>query len=658
MTHGMAVDESPSYVTLPPDLGQVQCSGMSTVDASVLNMSMVCVPGPAASPSLLVPHVLCGASASATAAASASSRKSASATSLKAGTVSVEDQRIELEVLIESVVITRRKLERALSGDRAATALSAFDLKPIDMMYGSVIDMGEALRANLSVVGPVVLDRLRQREQELRESKKELEKLWSTKRFVRKDGVVNSPRSWLRRELVAELLAAEKSAAAARVAGSVAAVLAEAGTADGKDADAAAAGVEDKDDKDVTMEDAAGCSSDKVGDVSSERATVVKYRVDEKDVDDRTVVTSMLVSQKENAQVLFDLLAFMLDWELDEDAGAKRVCDLMRDVYTAVRSRGPGGVVYADEYLYHIVRLVSALSERIGYILSHDYDGVAVTRVLEAVSAVLEGSMSMVAWEQVCAEVYGDGRRWEVLLADFPILLRRFAAQAIKLDRRALAMALFDLAKAQASGNSVRETMMEDYQSKAMDLVLGPNVDDAPAGHLVRISVGDTVEPSAVDRRKPEEFGALLSYEIVRRPAVAEWLPFSASDKTAEAEVPEVAKFASLLQRYAMRTKKRSVADANVESDAGVVLLLGLGARVHVHSGRLSYIADTEDVFARAKRRRRERTNPSATKDAVLFHNWLERGGRTGNPTHGMNGSAGGSHAATDPVHTQLAAVE
>jgi hypothetical protein len=542
----------------------------------------------------------------------------------------VEDQRLELDVLIDSVGLTIKKLERALSGDRSAPPLSAFDLRSVDVLYGPACDMGEVLRASVAVVGPVVLPRLRQREQELRQSRKALEKIWATNRFVKADRVVSSPRSWLRRELVAELVECEKGAVAVDAA-------AGAAPAEGAQGGAAA---------------------------------------DERGAQARPALTTTVVVQEANAQLMFEMLDFMLGWEVEDgdgtDGGAQAaaVATLVRKVHALLCGRGRGGSLFVDEFLYQFVRLVSALSERIGYILSHDYDGVAVAKVVDAVYAVLDGSLSMVGWEEVCRDVYGEGRRWEVLLVDLPVLLRRFVAQAMKLGRREVAMELLKLALQQGNGGGGgggggAGAHGDGYKGQAMSIVLGPGPDDVAVGHLIHVSIGAVAEASTEDPRKPDELGLAVTYGIERKTPPVEWVPLAWSEAgSSDAEGDGVAKFAAYLERVRVRSQKRGQKRGRQERSDDGVRVSGLDVRVHLSSGRRSYVKDTEDVFAR-KRRRPSVGDPSATKAAVRFRNWLDKSGATAAAATGAAAAAasadvtaGTAEAGPSPAPPPVAAVK
>jgi Paired amphipathic helix repeat len=608
LAHGMAVDKSPSYVALPADFGGMQCSGMTANDMSVLNNAVMCVPGRKAKlsllrdpPSSMVSSVV-GVPSAMPESASVGG-KAAKGLIVQPGPLSMDDQRIEVELLIESMSLAVKKIERVLSGDRAAPALTAFDLRPLDQIYASTLDMSEAIRAHPAVVGPVVVARLKQRLVDLRESKKTIDQLMTTKRFTRLGSPYNQPRSWLRRELINDLLADEKAAMKVRVSPT------------GKD-----------------------------GGVIGDHTKPVDAAPNG--------VNILFVDSEENRAILFDMLSFMLEWELGEqDKQAAHVRNAISTINGLLTSGGRGGTIYVDVYLCHMLQLMSELSQRIGYILSHDYDGVSADRVLDALTSVLEGAMSLVVWEEVCCDVYGKGRRWELLLPDLPILLRRFVAQAIKLPHRAIANMLVELATGDKTSAGVVAAMGLDepsaantgddaaYRRTASKIVhVGKAVTEKL---LICVTILDAVPLGKDDLRKTEEIGNVISMNIVRKSQAEKFVTLDTlSDIAPSADTrPKLTQFARYLEKHALRAKKRrrgateedSSAPASASVDAytdiyGMVVLDGLDVRVAASSGTLHYIEGGEDILFRRKRARVERSLPvgSETREARQFRAWVQ----------------------------------
>lgn len=603
--HGKGLEDSPSYMNLPSDYGKLSCSGMTPEDASVLNDSLVCMTGTSGYRSLLgnrksdQPHALTrdikqeyirknDASVSVLPLSYVSSRPN------------VEDQRVELDMLIESMSVTIKKLDRALCGDKGVPPLTANDVKPIDALYGSAFDMGDATRVSPGVVGPIVLDRMKQRESELRESRKELTKLWSTKRFTKVESLCSFPRSWLRRELLAEL---PLNKVAREFAGE---------------------NVELRENISLHVTNKQVCAAQKE-------------------------LRTTLVSTEENAEIIFELLGFMIEWELTDEGDALSVMELLRDMHSLLVSGGVENAFYGDEYLYQMVRLISAVSERVGYILSHDYDGVAVQRILETITSVLEGSTSMVEWEDSCLGTYGVGRRWEDLLIDFPILLKRFALQAIKLVRRELSTKLVRIAQSyrrSAEQRGVRDCAdrgkddcddsgcsPDAYRSAVVDALVAHDADKKAKNPLVCMRFSPTTV-AAGDRRKDDELGVDIVYSVVPEPSFLKWIRLENTSTVALLErSSSLARFSRILGKY--RDKERtsrymekpgSGRLEKKQSAAQIIWLKGLDARVHSESGKMNYVLGSEDFFYRKRRPGGKSVNgrdPTSTREAANFQEWL-----------------------------------
>lgn len=620
LKHGMAVDGSPSYISLPTDFAGLQCSGMSPGDAAVLNSNVVCVSGSAGQRTLLghestaevanireLPRdVRTGriASRKALSADQTKTREPAAASPNAVKRPLVEDQRMELDVLIESLGATIRKLERLISGERNAPALSPFELRPVDVIYGPAFDMSEAIRSNPTVVVPVVVARLKQRESDLRESKKELEKLWGTKRFTQCADADASPRSWTRKELVGELPPEPVG-----VGGQDTAV---AGQAD------VPADVE--------------CHP-----LPNSGETKHRFR-------------SILVTDEDNVSVLFKLLEFMIAWEVDGDSAAPAIMDVVKRIHTLLSRRGCSGVLFADEHLFHMTVLISALSERIDYILSHDYDGVTVTRILETVTLVLSGSLSLVGWEEACLDAYGSGRRWETLLVDFPILLRRFMVQASKLPRRSLARAMLDMADKHCGSEASMEDVAgidNSYRNEAVQLIYKSSTE---LGNLISIKFAQMTQQD-FPGLDSDEARLVLEHNLVRKPEPEKWRGLEAEEADEGLSEPPATQLTRFVRRQVrVRSRKRSAPDGSADRDDEGLLVRkdSLDIRLSPESGNLCYVGGTEDLLWRKRRRvdpSNATRNAAVPRAAARFRSWHSARLSDVGPPPQAKASAGNSHA-------------
>jgi hypothetical protein len=602
LMHGSSVEKSPSYMRLPADLGSLQCSGMTANDASVLNNSLICVSGidslrtlnratgagtPAVRSISLNPEMDRQTSGICSSRFKRKMFPSCISTS-NAKRPRIEDQRVELEVLIGSIHSTVTKLERLISGERNFPPMTVFDLRTVDLIYGASYDMSEAIRANPAVVVPVVLARLRQRENDLRESKQDLDKLWGTKRFTQVPEQVDFPRAWICSELVTELLQSEGIESAIVSRGFEG------------EANLSATG------QDLLHEN--GTSKPK------------SHRHQSR------ILSSTLVWEGDNVQVLWDFLHFMIEWQVADEQTARLIVERVQRVHRSLVQRGLRGVLFADEHLYCMIRLLSAVSERIGYILSHDYDDVTVARIAKAVTSVLEGSMTMVEWEKVCINAYGKGRRWEYLLTDFPILLKRLMAQAASLVKKDLARNMLDLLTRSLADTENDDGAVDEYRAAAVKAVYE---DGCNHGHLIRVSIDDAIDEDTDDPRKPGEIGLNLTYTIVRKAEMVRWISLN-PDSNPETEtrlkaLPFSRYVARLSDLKDQGLESRKAPFYKTSEVCDIVQDNGLDVRVDVKSGILNFVSGTQDYFFRNRRRPwSSSVDPWNTKAARQFEKWLE----------------------------------
>jgi hypothetical protein len=302
-------------------------------------------------------------------------------------------------------------------------------------------------------------------------------------------------------------------------------------------------------------------------------------------------------------------------------------------VHVLLVQRGLEGVLFADELLYCTV-LLSAASERIGYILSHDYDGVTVSRIAKAVTSVLEGSMTMVEWENVCISAYGRGRRWEYLLADFPILLKRLMSQAVSLAKSDISRTMLDLASRPPVDGKRDDGAVTEYRAAAVKAIYEDGCD---RGYLIRISIDDALDNDSDDPRKPGEIGLDLTYDIVKKVDMDRWVSLNLHINAPETETRlkalPFAQFVARLSDLKDRGSERRRAIYKTSENCDTVQDDGLDVRVNVKSGVLNFVSGTQDYFYRNRRRvLPSNVDPWNTKAARQFEIWLEARLSTGIP--------------------------
>lgn len=228
-SHGKPVADNDFYMTLPADLSSMHCSGRTENDQSVLNDSYV-LKGDTSGRSLiddglrnaglarfgrLSIHAQPGSRGSkpplpptrAVAAADALSSPRTVQSPPPSAPMCIEDQRLEIELMIERAKSTIQKLDKLESGELQSSDICPVDVKPIEMIYTDMaVDVVEVLRINPMRTAGVIASRLRQRVKEWMESRANLEKIWKSKRFSRRDPMSDIPRNWKRPELVRDVV--------------------------------------------------------------------------------------------------------------------------------------------------------------------------------------------------------------------------------------------------------------------------------------------------------------------------------------------------------------------------------------------------------------------------------------------------------------------
>lgn len=603
--HGTSIADSKSYVTLPSDLGTIQSSGMTADDRSVLNH--MCVSRPNGGPATLLGS---GGSKRKEQHKSAGSRAQLglkslpavpSGTSLttdvpssprtvrngfgKSAHTGVEDQRVDLDLLITRAENTVMKLERLVKGDiRNISSLTAIDLQPIELIYrDSSIDIIEVLRSTPGVTAQVVLVRLKQRLVDWKASQKRVEQVWKSKRFSFGIGPGDYPRTWHRSELVDELMSSVPQLDGDR------------------------------------KQDC--CSKDKA----------VAHTIQQET--QQVPVILDLVCSDDNVEHVCDLLWFMFEWEADSSAEADSVLDVIERVYKQIREAQKFKYsVFADEHLYVFVRLLAETSQRVGYILEHNYDGVAVDSITRKLKEVLSGNIALSAYDEHCKRLFGEGRRWETLLCDFPIILKRLCASALKMPSRELANDLLALVEESSrSRNEVREN--QDRDAMDIDGKELPGLDDAKAKlqasadststlrkavaltssastELFEIIVSErllsTHEDLAKSReaRKAGERGLVVGFRHLPKETAAQFKHFDVDKQNSSNPSLSDSSFLSQINRAKKKERRWRVKRPRSHYLTDVIREDGLDVRTNEDSGQLFFVSGTEDFFMRKRKRR------------------------------------------------------
>ncbi len=212
-----------SYAKYPDDLGGVQCSGMTEKDREVLNCTVgIAKGGPRmldhdslhSSPDrhVSLEQVLQeGRKLRGPRVSDASDSSPRSPTAVlddgpKVQQLTVEEQRVEMDVLIGSCDSTLRKLEQILAGEKTTDELTSHDLWPIELMYNdSFKEFEQLLRSSNEQAVRTVTARLQNRRKEWAEARNRMEQVWRTHRF----GGDGRRRKYTRAEFVEEIKAVE-----------------------------------------------------------------------------------------------------------------------------------------------------------------------------------------------------------------------------------------------------------------------------------------------------------------------------------------------------------------------------------------------------------------------------------------------------------------
>lgn len=586
--YGTALAETKSYAALPSDIGAIQSSGMTAEDRSVLNH--LCVSAASGGPMRLHDDDSSkpgadGRDSSILEQRAGPQGKSAisngvmttphsgdlpdSPRTVRNGNLGVEDERVELDLLIARAENTIAKLERFIRGElRSIASLTALDMKPVELIYRD---------SGIDIV-----------------------------EVLRSSPNVTAPVVLTRlRQRLSDWHGSRKK-----------------------------------------MEDIWKTKRFAKGNMPSDRPpswqrrelvkqlqAFVKPRIE--DPANRSVckLNCDLVHNQENMDVLFDLLWYIFEWEADTADEADRGLKFLERVYDVVkRALQSGESIFADDYLYVCVRLMAEASQRIGYVLERNYDGVAVQRTIEKVRKVLGGKCDLLSFDDHCKNTYGEGRRWETLLCDFPVILKRLGSAALKIPNRQLPRELLDLLgddkdgknksgsceqnispmKIDGEDNSNKETgngltKADSSERRMKRLRAAISLTSSAGCSLFEICVSReplNASPEWKEQRmksKPGERGVVLSFQYLPKETAAQFsrLVLSTGDGDAKQRRSSFERYLRRALKTARRTKLQARRDLEtLQHD-------GLDVRENNASNAIHYVAGTEDFFMRTGRKRK-----------------------------------------------------
>lgn len=637
--HGKPVGENGSYMTLPADIGSMQCSGMTADDRSVLNdiyilkgntsgrsliddgltkaglvefgkRPMKPYPGISGSKPPLPPI------RSPVAEVLSSPRTVRSAP--PSAPICIEDQRLEIELMIARAKSTIQKLDKLESGELQSSDLCAVDVKPIEMIYADVaVDVVEVLRVNPMRTAGVIAKRLRQRVKDWTESKGNLEKIWKSKRFSRRDPKSDVPRNWKRPEMVRDVIDEGKKRG------------------------------------------------------ESERRAKKFLSVD-------------LVCEDKNLSLICDILWFAFEWEATDVEEADKGLEVIEQVYHLLQQAcALSRKMYVDDYLYAYMRLIAETSTRVQFLLEVTKEEDQLRRYVDCAKDVLGGDATTLEYDDFCEKMFSGVEKWEEYLCDFPLICKRLAESALKLSRRHPALDLLEMAR-----KSVKKALEEDEKghSKAMEVEqegaqarsgrseacagdesstrcemdiakddenAGERGRDAQGDHAMEDSDGTRLKSGCMVARESAEDKAFEELQKARRLVNdAEGYLFElkgsryadakdeARRKTLKLTFRHIGKsdacqfrqlnmeqdgtektVVSTLTRYLKRAKKRKLQHDMVHGGCGraedmdVYVVDALDVRVNERGG-LMYVQGTEDFFMNGKFKRRKTANEASHRAA------------------------------------------
>lgn len=592
---GGAVAGSASYAVLPADIGNVEGSGMTASDRSVLNHNVVSKGGGGLKEIVKDESQRRGSGSKRTSSGSrgdnggnkeggtgggggASAGGAIEAVNSPRGVKSglsknyefgLEDQRMEIDLLISRAENTVGKLRKVERGEiRNISSLNPVDLKPVEMIYPErSMDMLDMLKNNASVVLPIVMSRLKERIADWQVSRKNLESIWKSKRFgLRKDVVI---RSWKRSELLEDLIC-----------------------------------------------DGGGDDSTVGGSSSSGGGTV---RVDESEKCGKRCVEGELVCEDENLNFIIEVLWFGFEWAAghrEDSKSADEGVDLIDRVYMLLqRCEKRKRQIYICEYLYEYMRLVAEASTRVKFIMDKDKQERRLAgEMIENVKTVLNGSIKLTIYDQRCAKLFGTDKGWEEKLGDLTLILKRLSEAATGILKRKSAMELLKAAEEYVVGDGGDGEGGRCRLRKTMDIAERYNVEVLKVGArlLGEQKVRDD-KGSKKDVVKERRLGLEFVYIPKHCAGQFERLDVdmaSGGDATGgggddgagsgDIEVDQGSVIGRFAERCKRRMRRKGLLDADGKFDERQICIGKLDVRVNDKTGEYCFVAGSWSFFMRA----------------------------------------------------------
>lgn len=574
--YGTQLYGTAAYMALPSDVGPIQCSGMTPDDRSVLNH--LCVSRSKLDRKTLLsddPKMASGVTGVDTnqrggvaegtvaskgtnssvleAAESPRSPRTVVGSPIGMPNLSIEEQRIELDLLIARAERTATKLEQIGRGDIRHSALTAVDLRPIELVYvENGLGLLDLLRSNPTVTAPVVLARLRQRISDWQVSRKKMEKIWKSNMFNKKNHRTDAPRTWRRAELVTDAIELSSTEFSQ------------------KEAD--------------------------------DRFHIKSEILDEND--NLSVICDILwyaFEWEANHLAEADRALEFLD-------RVYRVCR---------RAKQSGQSILLDGYMYWYIRLLGEASMRVRYIVEHNMDSLTADSLVHQVKEVLGGTVSLPDYDDHCKKLYGENAEWADLLGDFPLVCKRLAEAALRIPKKESAEKLLSMAEkalnvvrkaedGQSDGVKDRMDVDSGEQNGTVALGSGDMIADTKtlrkAILIMRDTDGELFEVKAMKHANNSRM------EGSRDNCITLGLRHVASDcakqfdKLAMDDLMEDT-IKSNLTKYINRAKRKKrkfeLTTRKDPDDKKIAVRDNMDVRVNEETGRVSYVQGTEYVMVR-----------------------------------------------------------
>lgn len=644
--YGTEIAESSSYMALPSDLGAIPCSGMSGKDRDVLNHMCISrgnvtgVPlieydqgpqppnGSARRKAISRQHPPVTGRAGQGGSCGLTGNGSGSPRTVQNGygvvtPLSIEDQRVELALIISQAENTIGKLERFRKGEiRSITSLSSLDLKPIELIYKDAsCDILEVLRSNPVVTVPVIFERLEQRLLEWQVSRKKLERIWKSKRFCRKNEVIDAPRTWRRGELVGELKMLHEGLSLSKKEHKCdKGVNSEKGrkekNMDNEDSECGKQADVGQSDKDTSKNDNY-CGKDV--DAGKEKKSVIGPR--------SKSMQRFLICEDKNLSLICDILWYAFEWEANCAEEADQGLEFLeRTYYVLQKLEEDENRFYMDEHLYVYIRLISEASVRVNYVLEQRSE--RIEKLINGVKDVLGGMISLPMYDEICMKLFGESDEWEEVLGDLPLIFKRLAGSARKIWQRRNAKELLKLAeinvlgKGKAGKNDDGDVNMteaaagvskEESENSSKRLRKAIMLTGETNGEVIEMQI--EVESEVCKEDEVEEQTGLrnggkrlvLSMRYVPRGTASQYERFNVKE-----EKVGYKDFDSALTKYIRRAVKRKRHRGYIETSGkdtamDMIQVDGLDVRVDEEDGELRYVSGTEDFLVKAAFKRRRK---------------------------------------------------